>query len=133
MSKELFFLCEPCEFKPGIKIYPPKIKEIVTNENFGIYSRLLTYSQEEIEDEYIEAQKELDEYPTPLEFLLNNSYHNSDYEAKCKEAFRFFLHEDVVFLYEYKIIVIGNIEEVIKTVNSLDDLITLSETNFFDF
>ena len=80
MNKELFFLGEPREFKPGIIIYPPKIKDVAVNENYGIYSRLLTYSQEEIEDEFIEANKSLDSYPTPFEFMLNNSYHNKDYE-----------------------------------------------------
>ena len=73
MSNELFFLGEPKEFKPGIKIYPPKVKDVVVNNNYGVYGKILTYSQEEIEDEFVEAQKELEFYPTPLEFLLNNS------------------------------------------------------------
>ena len=92
MSKELYFLCEPSEFKPGIKIYPPKVKDVITNNYYGIYGRLLTYSQEEIEDEFVEIGKELETYPTPFEFLLNNSYHNKDYESHCREAFKFFLH-----------------------------------------
>ena len=57
------------------------------NLNFGIYNRLLTYSQEEVEDEFVEAGKELDKYPTPLEFLFNNAYHYKDYEAHAKAAF----------------------------------------------
>jgi hypothetical protein len=52
------------------------VREVVTNEHYGIYGRLLTYSQEEIEDEFLEAKKTLEVYPTPMEFLLNNSYHN---------------------------------------------------------
>jgi hypothetical protein len=44
MSKELFFIGEPYEFKPNIKIYPPTVKEVVTNNNYGFYGRLLTYS-----------------------------------------------------------------------------------------
>jgi hypothetical protein len=100
MSKELFFLCEPIEFKPGIKIYPPTVKDVVTNEYFGHYSKLLTYSQEEIEDEFLEAKRPLDKYPTPIEFLLNNSYHNEQYRQLCLDAFKFFIHEEVTFLYE---------------------------------
>jgi hypothetical protein len=44
MSKELYFLCQPKEFKPGIKIYPPTVSDVVTNEHFGQYVALLTYS-----------------------------------------------------------------------------------------
>ena len=114
MSKEVFFINEPSQFKPGVKIYPPKVKDVVACPDYGIYSRLLTYSQEEIEDEFVEAGQELDVYPTPIEFLLNNSYHHKEYEIKAKAAFQFFIHEEVSFLYEQKIIVIGNIEEVLK-------------------
>jgi hypothetical protein len=55
MSKELFFLGEPHEFKPGIKIYPPTVRQVIVDNNYNVYGRLLTYSQEEIEDEFIEA------------------------------------------------------------------------------
>jgi hypothetical protein len=76
MSKELFFLGEPVEFKPGIKIYPPTVRDAITNENYGIFGKILTYSQEDIEDEFLEAKKTLDKYPTPIEFMMNNAYYN---------------------------------------------------------
>ena len=133
MNKELFFICEPVEFKPGIKIYPPTVKEIITNEHYVIFGKLLTYSQEDIEDEFLEAKRILDKYPTPIEFLLNNSYHNPDYCALCKAAFKFFIHEEVTFLYEQKLIVIGNLENVLKTAKSIDELILIKEEEFFDF
>ena len=100
MSKELFFISAPVEFKPGVLIYPPTVKEVITNELFGHYERLLTYSQEEVEDEFLATNKVLEQYPTPYEFLLNNSYHNKQYETLCRQAFRFFIHDDVNFLYE---------------------------------
>ena len=37
MSKEKFFLGEPVDFKPGIKIYPPMVKDVVLNDMFGHY------------------------------------------------------------------------------------------------
>jgi hypothetical protein len=100
MSKELYFLCQPKTFKTGIKIYPPTVNDVVTNERFGQYTTLLTYSQEDIEDEFFNAKKKLDIYPTPMEFLLSNSYYNKQYDELCKAAFRFFIHEEVTFLYE---------------------------------
>lgn len=133
MNKELFFIGAPFKFKPGIFVYPPSVKEVITNSRFGIYSRLLTYSQEEIEDEFLEDKKPQKVYPTPLEFLLNNSYHDKKYEKLSLEAFEFFLHEKVTFLYEQKLIIIGQIEKVVQNVKSLDDLVLLKEEEFFDF
>ena len=133
MNKALFFIGQPSELKPGIKVYPPTVNEVITNTHYNSYCQLLTYSQEEIEDEYIEAKKKLDKYPTPLEFLLNNSYHHKDYERLCKEAFKFFIHKEVTFLYEQKLIIIGNISEVVKKVESINDLVLITEKDFFDF
>ena len=133
MNKELYFICQPAQFKPGIKIYPPTVKDVITSEYYGHYGRLLTYSQEEVEDEFIEAKKKLDKYPTPLEFMLNNCYHNKEYDKLCKEAFKFFLHEEVAFLYEQKLIIVGNIEQVLKEAKTLEDLVMIKEEEFFDF
>ena len=133
MTKEAFFIGEPVEFKPGIKIYPPKVKDVVANPNYGIYSRVLTYSQEEIEDEYLEAKKTLEKYPTPFEFILNNSYHHKDYEEYCKNAFKFFIHEEVEFLYDQKIIIIGKLGEVLRNIKAVNDLVVIREEDFFSF
>ena len=133
MNKEIYFICKPSEFKPGIKIYPPTVEEVVTNPQYGTYGRLLTYSQEEVEDEFVEAKKKLEVYPTPLEFMLNNSYHNKQYDTACKEAFKFFIHEEVTFLYEQKLIVIGKLENILKEAQTVDDLILLKEEEFFNF
>ena len=133
MTEELFFIGEPYQFLPGINIYPPKVRDVVTNQNFGIYGRILTYSQEEVEDEFIEAKQPLDNYPTPLEFLLNNSYHSQEYRLRCEEAFEFFLHTKVTFLYELKRIVIGELSTLINTIESIEELVMLDEDNFFDF
>jgi hypothetical protein len=68
-----------------------------------------------------------------LEFLLNNSYHHKDYEKLCKEAFKFFIHEEVTFLYEQKLIIIGNIGKIIEKVESIEDLVLITEEDFFNF
>ena len=133
MSKELFFIGAPREFKPGVLIYPPKVKDIIINPHFGQYGKLLTYSQEEVEDEFLAAKKQLEKYPSPFEFMLNNSYHHKQYEFLCKEAFKFFLHQEVSFLYEKKIVVVGNIQDILNTAQSLDDLVLITEDDFFNF
>ena len=133
MNKAKYFLAQPSVFKPGILIYPPLVKEIVSNDRFSLYTKILTQSQEEIEDEFLEAKKPLDKYPTPFEFLLNNSYHNKDYEKIVRESFRFFIHQEVTFLYEQKLIIIGNLEEVLNKAASINDLVMIKEEEFFAF
>lgn len=133
MINELFFLRLPYQFKTGVQIYPPTVNEVIGNEKFGQYQKILTQSQEDIEDAFLEAKKPLDVYPTPLEFLLNNSYHDSRYEQLAKEAFQFFLHKEVVFLYAEKMIAIGSINEIVAHANSIDDIPLISEDDFFNF
>ena len=133
MSKELFFIGAPVQFKPGVNIYPPKVKEVVSNPGYNSFSRVLTYSHEEIEDIFVKEKKDVDSFPTPLEFMLNNCYHNKDYEDVCKKAFQFFLKTEVDFLYDKKIILIGRIEEVLKNLTSIDQLVMIHEEEFFVF
>ena len=133
MIKELCFIGEPIPFKQGISIYPPSIKQVITDPRYGYYTKILTQSQEEIEDEFVKEKRKLDSFPTPFEFLLNNSYHSKEYEILAKMAFEFFLHEKVSFLYEEKMIVVGDLREILPELKSLDQLITIKESEFFDF
>lgn len=132
MNKELFFIGEPLEFKSGIYVYPPTVREVITNKFYGAYCQVLTYSQEEIEDIFIKEKKDMDVFPTPMEFLLNNCYHDKDYENICKQAFKFFLKTEVDFLYEKKLIIIGSLEEVLKTITDINQLTTITEEEFFE-
>lgn len=136
MSKELFFIGQPAPFKPGIKVYPPFVNEVIQNPKYSLYVKILTQSQEEIEDDFVAAKKEMDIYPTPMEFLLNNSYHNKEYQILAKEAFEFFTKEKVNFFYEQKIIIFGDLKDIlskIETIEDLSELITLKEEEFFNF
>ena len=133
MSKAAFFIGEPVTFKKGIKIYPPKTRDVVSNPYFFLFGKMLTYSQEEIEDIFVEEKKDLTSFPTPIEFLLNNCYNNKEFEALCKQAFEFFLKTKVDFLYDQKQILIGDLESVLKGLQNLAELVTISEEDFFDF
>ena len=133
MSKELFFIGEPFEFKRGVTIYPPKLKEIINNHFYSLYIQVLTYSQEEIEDIFVKEKKDIINFPTPMEFMLNNCYHEKQYENICKQAFKFFLKTEVDFLYDKKLIVIGSLSELVKTMTSIDQLVTINEEEFFSF
>lgn len=132
MINERFFIRLPINFKNKCKVYPPTVNELLSDENFYTYKKILTASQEELEDEFLEKDKSL-EVPTPIEFLLANSYNNKDFETVAKKAFKFFIKEEVTFLYDRKEILIGNLEEKLKEIKSLDDLIIIKEEEYFDF
>lgn len=134
MINENFFLKLPISFKNKCKIYPPSINEILEESNFSFYKRILTYSQEEIEDEFLNNQDTNSvKVPTPIEFLLANSYHDKNFEEMTKKAFKFFIKEDVTFIYDNKSILIGNLEEKIKEIKDLNELVFITEDEFFDF
>ena len=37
MSKELFFIGAPAQFKAGILIYPPSLKEVIVNNKYTVF------------------------------------------------------------------------------------------------
>ncbi len=133
------FIGIPILFKNEYKIYPPKIKEVLNNKDFSKYRNLLTITQEELEDEFLNKVDENGEpmkVPSPFEFLLINSYHNEEFLEIAKNAFSFFMKEEVTFLFEIKSILIGNIEEEVSKIRTLEDLNKLpmiKEEDYFDF
>ena len=136
MSKETSFLCLPEDFDGKFLIYPPKIKEVVGNQLFWQYKHLITVSHEELEDEFVNKKDEKGNpvrIPTPLEYLLSNSYYNKEFEKIAKQAFYFFTHQEVDFLYDKKLIIVGNLKKELKRVKKLEDLVFLTEDDYFNF
>lgn len=132
MTNTQSFLCLPSSFKGKFLVYPPTIDDVVGNESFGTFRYLLLRSQEEIEDELVEKGK-TENFPTPYDFLFSVACSNKENEKLAKDAFEFFIHQPVTFLHKEKKILIGDVEEVIKTVKNVDELIFLTEDEFFDF
>lgn len=138
MINEQVFINAPLNFEKGVKIYPPTVKEVITQSYFPIFRKLLMSSQEDIEDDIEEKKKKnkefkIDKMPTPLEFLFNSIAQDKRIELLAKEGFRFFIHEEVTFLIEQKIVIIGNLEKKLKTINNIDELPILNEANFLKF
>jgi hypothetical protein len=48
------------------------------------------------------------------------------------DGFKFFLHEDVTFLPDLNYILIGNLEETLSNVKSVEELRFIKEDNFFE-
>ena len=132
MTNAFFFCGLPANFKDLCKIYPPSINSLLKTENFNLYRQLLMVSYEELDDKWFEDKKE-GQTPTPFEYLLTICSQDKRIEKLAIEAFNFFIHEPVSFLYDLKTICIGNLEEEIKKINSIHELRLLKEEDYFDF
>ena len=132
MIDPVVFIGKPLLFKNKIYIYPPKVVDVITNQHYGQFIRLLTITQEDINDDLAKKEQTKD-IPTPFEFLLINCYHSQEFATLTREAFRFFLHQEVNFFYEQKMLIIGNLEETLQNIHSLDELVTIKEEDYFDF
>lgn len=128
MTNINFLYGYPVEFRHLCMVYPPKVHDTF-KKNFFLYSQILTLSQEEIEDEYVEKDLDISNLLTPFEYLLNTAYNDPNLRQFIKDAFYLFTHENITFLYEQKQIVIGDI----KDVKTIDELRILKEEDYFDF
>lgn len=126
------FLKRPISFKKGIIVYPPSINQVIDEDNFNHYRSLLTTSQEEIEDLYIEKKKDIVSMPTPFEYLLGLGYSDKEREKLIVEAFQFFIHKPVTLFYDLKKILIGNLEDELKRIKKVEDLVFIEESDFFE-
>lgn len=120
------FIGEPLNFKNKLYVYPPSVREVTTNSKFGIYQKLLTSTQEDIIDELKQGGAKLERYPTPYEFLLANCYNSVQFKAMTIEAFQFFCHVRIDFMYEDKKIVVEDLEGEAPAKY-------LTEEEFYDF
>ena len=122
----------PLNFKNKFYIYPPTVAEVVNDLCFNQYHKALTITAEDIKDE-LAKNEQCKDIPTPFEFLLINSYHDVRFASIVRQAFQFFLHQNVTFFYEQKKIIIGDLEEEVQRISSIQDLVILEEQDFFDF
>lgn len=129
MNKEAFFIGLPVEFKNLCLVYPPKVKDVVHNKYYATFQKMLTFSQEEIEDEYMKNGTDVKDVLTPFEYILNSAFHNKQFELLMKKAFEFFIHEPITPLYEQKMIIIGDIKEA----KGVESLRILREEDYFMF
>ena len=133
MNNPAVFIGRPLDFKNKFKVFPPTVEEVVTNIHFGQFLKILTLSQDDIQEELKDKIQQGEETPTPFEFLLINSYHNKEFKEIANKAFQFFLHQPINFFFDQKLLVIGDLEEVVTKIDNVDKLITITEEEYFDF
>lgn len=133
MINPLAFLGLPIPFKDICKIYPPKVADIISNLNYPVYKKIFFSTQEDIEDEYTEQKLPFDDLPTPFEQLFKLSEMDPKIKKIILDGFEFFIKEPVTLLFDHRIIVIGDLNQVLPNIKSINDLRILKEDNFFDF
>ena len=133
MLDPIVLIGEPLNFKGKLKIYPPRVKDVVTNPNFGVFYKVLTITQDDIRDELKDKLGEGEKMPTPLEYLILNCQYVDGFSAILRGAFEFFCKTDIGFLFEEKKIIIGNIEELVQIITNVNEIKYLVEEEFFDF
>ena len=132
MINSYAFLALPIR-KKNYSVYPPTLNDSLNNPNFTQWEGLFTTSQEELEDSIHEHNPSYDgPIPTPWLFLLGSAYEDKKFENTIREAFRFFLHEEITILYENQVIVLGNLEEELTKVSSAEELRIIDEEEFFN-
>lgn len=133
MIDPLVFIGREKEVKEikGVFVFPPSVEEVLSTNNFSFYRQILTTSQEELEDLYTEKKKDLDNLPTPFEYLLQLYISNEELKQLVKYSFEFFLHEEVIILPEKKIILIGKSSREILKIKNINEIRFINEQNFF--
>lgn len=139
MIDSKIFLGLPINFIPNnskdkkilCKIYPPKVEEIVQDNNISFIG-LLTMSQEDVEDSFVDKKNNLSRMPTPFEYLM--ALASTPTENKLiRSAIEFFIKEPITILEKIGCIFIGEFEEEVFLTEAVEDLRLITEENFFEF
>ena len=132
MINDKIFLGYPIPFKDICHIYPPKVKDIVGNNEAIQWQALFTMSQEELDDAYRNEDKTV-MTPNPFTYLLLMYYSEEDKRPLVLNGFKQLLHEPVTIIPEMEIIVIGVEEENLDPDVHLVEPRLLNAENYFDF
>ena len=132
MINEKVFLGLPIEFEDICRIYPPKVNDVVGNDDFMIYQSLFTMTQEDLDEAYLKDENVV-QIPTPFQYLLMNYYQDEEIREKIEEAFVLFVHEPVTIVPEIEMLLIGKSEDELDPDVDLENPRLLTEENFFNF
>ena len=132
MIDDRIFLGYPIEFKDICMIYPPKVNDVVGDENFKVYLSFFTVTQEDLDEIYLKSES-VEHIPTPFQYLMMNYYLENEMRGVIEDAFKLFTHESVTIVPEIEMLLIGKTEEEIDPDIDLENPRLITEENFFDF
>lgn len=133
------FLCLPQKFKNICTIYPVTVNQVLREETKQLVN-LLTISQEEIEDFFIDKTDKDGKPikpPDPFTYIMGNSQYNKEFEKKVIDSFQLYIHEPVSLQYPAESIVIGDLQTEFLKISSIENMLKelriINKDNFFDF
>ena len=132
MINDKIFLGFPIKFEDICMIFPPKVNDVVGNENFNIYLSIFTITQEELDEIYLK-DRSVKHVPTPFRYLMMNYYSEEEMRNYIEDAFELFIHEPVTIVPEIEMLLIGKREEEIDPDIDLENPRLITEKNFFEF
>ena len=132
MINAKFLLGLPEDFQGICKVYSPRVNDILGDDNYPVYRKMLLSSQEDIEDEYAELKLPMDEVPTPLQYLFVMSQADERLKPLVQKGFEFFIHEPVTMVHEKNILIVGDLTTELQKVKSIEDLRLITEDNYFE-
>ena len=132
MINDKIFLGYPIKFEDICMVYPPKVNDVVGNENFNVYLSIFTITQEELDEIYLKDES-VKHIPTPFQYLMMNYYAEEKMRSYIENAFELFIHESVAIVPEIEMLLIGKKEEEIDPDVDLENPRLITEENFFDF
>ena len=128
MINPIIFIGAPLRFRKGLYIYPPTVKDVVTNPNFNVFYKVLTYTQNDIKEEIGDKLKENESLPSPFYYLLLRSCYTEGFFSMAEQAFDFFCKAKIECHPQEGVI-------LCKTLTEDNDELEfyLNEENFFEF
>lgn len=121
----------PINFHNKCYIHIPLVKEVVGMDKFHYYLNLLTITQEEIEDMFVQEDIK-GNIPTPWEYLILNSNANISFQQDVVAALSFFTNSPITILDNFGIL-IGDLNYFLKNNIAIDLMPIITAEDFFEF
>ena len=132
MINDKIFIGFPIKFKDICEVFPPKVNDVVGNDDFNIYLTIFTITQEELDEIYLK-DKSVEHIPTPFQYLMMNYYSEEEMKGYIEDAFKLFVHEPVTIVPELEMLLIGKSEDELDPDIDLENPRLIKEEDFFDF
>ena len=120
-------------------IYPPTVNQVLREETKQLIN-LLTISQEEIEDYFVDKTDDKGNPinpPDPFTYLLMNAQYNSEFKQKIIDSFQLYINEPITIFTDQGIIIIGDLQKEVFKIKSIETLTEnlriINKDNFFNF
>lgn len=125
----LVFIKEPLPLKTGVLVYPPSIKEVVSNPDFNKSFKLLTLTEDDIEEEFLKGVK-LEKELTPFEFLMVSCAQSKDFLGLVQAGMEFFVKQKITIMPEQGRVFVGELSTLIQKVKTVEDIPQITEEDF---